>query len=70
MPCNIRLYSASFWSAIGSLRKVLVLILTLEKLQNVFDNTSLKNYNFELLGYLSLLSNRVNSLVTKFMNSC
>jgi len=68
--CNVRWYSASFWSAFGSLRKVFVLILTLGKLQNVFDNVSLKTYNFELLGYLSLLSNRVDSLVTSFMNSC
>jgi len=30
----------------------------------------LKNYSFELFGYLSLLSNRVDSLGTNFMNSC
>jgi len=35
------LYSATFWSAISSLQKAFVLILTLGKLQNVFDNTPL-----------------------------
>jgi len=41
LPCNVRLYSATFWSAISSLQRVFVLILTLGKLQNVFDNTPL-----------------------------
>jgi len=41
LPCNVRLYSATFWSAISSLQKAFVLILTLGKLQNVFDKKPL-----------------------------
>jgi len=41
LSCTVLLYSAIFWSATDFLRKAFVLILTLGKLQNVFDNLSL-----------------------------